>query len=332
MYCRRPGIGVAEDAGHVDLHVLDVADGQREVAGAHADQDDVSGRTDRLDAADHGGGHAPLASTKASTWGSSAATSSPSGRAPRWRRSATRSRAATPRIGHDDARGAEGTGGLRADHADGSCARDEDRAARATCALRIVVTATDSGSSSAAASSDMESGTGCANSASMSDVAAEGAVDRRGGVELHVGTQVVATRGALLAAAARMLRLDGDALADPGAGRPARRRPRCGPTARGRGSSAVRRRSRRSARGGSSARPIRRRRPRRPRRGPGVLRASGTGRSSICSVPTPVITLARIVVVSVVISLPFVRRRSAGPGRRPSAGPRQRRTAAQSPR
>jgi hypothetical protein len=37
----------------------------------------------------------------------------------------------------------------------------------ATCALRMVVTATDSGSSSAAASSDMESGTGWANSASM---------------------------------------------------------------------------------------------------------------------------------------------------------------------
>ena len=48
------------------------------------------------------------------------------------------------------------------------------------------------------------------------DVAAERAVDRRGGVELHVGAQVVTPRGALLAAPARMLRLDGDPLADPG--------------------------------------------------------------------------------------------------------------------
>src|SRR3954471_10061638 len=55
MYCRRPGIGVAEYPCHVDLHVLDVADGQGEVAGAHADEHDVSGRTDRLDATDHGG-------------------------------------------------------------------------------------------------------------------------------------------------------------------------------------------------------------------------------------------------------------------------------------
>ena len=48
------------------------------------------------------------------------------------------------------------------------------------------------------------------------DVAAEGAVDRRRRVELHVGAQVVAAGGALLAASARMLRLDGDTLADAG--------------------------------------------------------------------------------------------------------------------
>src|SRR6476469_1536017 len=55
MYCCRPGIGVSEHSGHVDLHVLDVADGQGEVAGAHSDQHDVSGRADRPDTADDRG-------------------------------------------------------------------------------------------------------------------------------------------------------------------------------------------------------------------------------------------------------------------------------------
>src|SRR4051812_15961231 len=48
------------------------------------------------------------------------------------------------------------------------------------------------------------------------DVSAERPVDRWGGVELHVRAQVVASRGALLAPPARMLRFDGDPLSDAG--------------------------------------------------------------------------------------------------------------------
>ena len=217
----------------------------------------------------------------------------------------------------------------------GPGAGDEDRTARVTtCALRIVVTATDSGSSSAAASSDMESGTGMGHLGVDGDVAAERAVDRRGGVELHVGTQVVAPRGALFATPARMLRLDRDPLTDPGrvdllADR--RDAPRQlvaedhrlfddevtdppVPVVVHVGSADADRRDLDEDLVWSG------------RAGPAGPRSAACRR--------PVITLARIVVVAVVICvlhLPFGGGR-AGPGRRPSAGRRQRRTAAQSPR
>ena len=55
----------------------------------------------------------------------------------------------------------------------GPGAGDEDSSPGATAALRIVATATDSGSSRAAASSDMESGTGWANLGVDGDVPAE---------------------------------------------------------------------------------------------------------------------------------------------------------------
>ena len=148
------------------------------------------------------------------------------------------------------------------------------------------------------------------------DVAAERAVDRRRRVELHVRAQVVATGGALLAAPARMLRLDGDALADAGRvdlladrGDAARQlvaedhRLLDDEVADPAVAVVVHVGSADADRGHLDEHLV----------GPGV----GTGRSSICSVPTPVITLARM--VSSVRSYRFP---SFGcqvePGRRPS--------------
>ena len=85
-------------------------------------------------------------------------------------------------------------------------------------ALRQAQTPTDSGSSRAAASSLMLSGTGWAKAACDDDELGEGAVDRRGGEEAHVRAEVVAAGEALLADEVGHARLERDALAGLQAG------------------------------------------------------------------------------------------------------------------
>ena len=107
----------------------------------------------------------PLASTKALTSRPAVAMSDPRG-------SSTSGRAVLQRpflplrhqVGDDDLRGTKRPCGLGADDPDRPRTGDQDARPWGYPALRIVVTATDSGSSSAAASSDMESGTLWANS------------------------------------------------------------------------------------------------------------------------------------------------------------------------
>ena len=112
--------------------------------------------------------------------------------------------------------GAEGAGGLGGDDADGSGAGDQDAAA----GLDVGAFAgpephgqrfDEGGRLVADAVRDV-----VGEVALDGHVFGEGAVDRRGGVELDVRAQVVASGLALLALAAGALGFDGDALADAG--------------------------------------------------------------------------------------------------------------------
>ena len=112
--------------------------------------------------------------------------------------------------------GAVGTGGLGGDDADGSGAGDQHAAARLDPGALAGPEADgerfdEGGRFVADAVRDV-----VGEVALDRHVFGEGPVDRRGGIELDVGAQVVPSGFALLALAAGPLRFDGDPLADAG--------------------------------------------------------------------------------------------------------------------
>ena len=192
----------------------DVGDRQEHVVVAHADDDGRAPGPDAPDAVDDGGAHAggveeggegaPVELGGAGRAGQGGAQLD-SGAAP-----------SRDGVGDDHLGGAEGPGDLGDDHADRAGAGDEDGVPDAHARLADGGDADAQGLQEGAGVEGHGVGDLVGEVVLDEGVLAEAAVDRRGGVELDAGAEVVLAALAVLAHAAAALGLDGDPSADAG--------------------------------------------------------------------------------------------------------------------